>query len=32
MVLTKEAILYDRDEKGNLIPQEVKLEIDEKDE
>ena len=31
-MLSKEDILYDRDEKGNLIGQEVELEVDEKDE
>ncbi len=31
MVLNKEDILYERDEKGNLIGQEVELEIDEND-
>ena len=29
MVLKKEAVLYDRDEKGELLPQEVEVEIDE---
>lgn len=29
MVLKKELTLFDRDEKGDLIPQEVKLEVDE---
>ena len=31
MVLKKEATLFSRDEKGELIPQEVELEIDEED-
>ena len=32
MKLDKQAALFERDEKGNLIPQEVKLEINEEDE
>jgi len=32
MVMKKESILYERDEKGELIPTEVEVEIDEKDE
>ena len=31
-MLKKEAALFSRDEKGELVPQEVELEIDEKDE
>ena len=32
MVMKKESIMYDRDEKGELLPVEVKVEIDENDE
>lgn len=32
MVIKKELTLYDRDEKGELLPKEVKMEVDEEDE